>query len=160
MAPRLYTPEDDATLVAMNGTHSRRAIAAHLGRSMRSIVNRMEVLGIRRPVTNTPYSETEDALIRELVILQPVTLIADQLGRITNSVHARIQKLGLGPGTPHGERQHKAKLTALQAGMLQTLHAAGYTVAEMNTALNLPVERTALYDAATGRNWKQAEVRA
>lgn len=158
MIRKPYTAEDDATLRRMSGTHTRREIATALGRTLRSVHSRAELLGLRVPAAR-PYSAEDDALIRELVILQPITVIAAQLGRSSSSVHARVQKLGLGPGTPHGERQYRAKLTALQAGMVQTLFKAGYTVSEMDQVLTLPLSGPSLYDVASGRNWKNAEVR-
>lgn len=107
-AQRLYSSSDDAFLRTNYLSMSSRVLASHLGRSERSVGDRLQKLGLRRYKT-IGFSATEDEVIRAGFRSTTSVSIAEKLGRAPAVVRARARRLGLGEwqGPPKDFREYK-----------------------------------------------------
>jgi len=63
MISRLWSPEEDATLAALYGTHTNAAIGALIGRSEPAVLNRARKLGIYKPASYRNPSHFEKGMV-------------------------------------------------------------------------------------------------
>lgn len=90
-----WSEAEDATLVALYGAESAKAIGRRLGRSENAVWLRARQLGFdkRRPVAK--WTEDELAEVRRCYAKEPVGKIAERLGRSASAVQQRARVLGL-----------------------------------------------------------------
>lgn len=104
----------------------------------------------------TPWTAAEDKTLRELVGVKSYVAIGELIGRKHSAVGYRAKQLGLSQYAHRGEKHRAARLSFLQARMVNTLLAAGFTAPDVKAVLNLPVAPAALRDIANGVTWGHA----
>lgn len=110
-------------------------------------------------MARNPWTPAEDQVLRELAGKQSCTTIGSLVGRPRQSVHDRLQALGL-PTRRLGEHHPMAKLSNLQAAMLSTLLDAGFSATEIKQALpDLPVTAHTIADIGRCASWAHLPLR-
>lgn len=94
---RSWTPEEDALLRA-HPDLSNAELARRLGRTVPSVANRRQRLGLTGP-KGPPWTPEDDQRLGELWGQRPASEIARILSRSLDAVVLRAKRLGLGPSS-------------------------------------------------------------
>lgn len=94
---RKWTPEMDAILERFAEKESREQIGKRLNMSKGAVIGRMRRLGLTglSPEAPKPWSEEEDAFLRENVGSMTQADMGRELNREASSISLRLKKLGL-----------------------------------------------------------------
>jgi len=86
-----WTAKDDAVLRKMRGTMEYQKIADHLGRSLRAVMKRAQVLGLTKehPIRRD-WTESEEKQLRKLYGKISPAEIAQRLNRSVGAVEQQI----------------------------------------------------------------------
>lgn len=90
-----WSEAEDATLVALYGSESARALGRRLGRSENAVWLRARQLGFDKRGPVAKWTEDELAELRRCYATEPVGQIAKRLGRSASAVQQQARVLGL-----------------------------------------------------------------
>lgn len=146
---RLYTPEEDATIVRLYGRKSLLAIGKKLGRNYHSVQSRIIVLRRRGQLRardlklHTAWTADEDQELRGRVGYESVPSIAKALKRTVNAVAVRVKRLGL-------TRQWRGQYCASGVGRI---FAVDSKTVNLWIARGLMVGEQSQVNAGASRRW-------
>lgn len=108
-----WTPEEDQYLIANNDILTRKQIAKHLDRSLKSVAYRKKNLGLTDAIAQ-PWTELEEEYVKQNFGVIEVKEMAKKLNRTEAGIYHKIGRLGLNADTRFGKAWTEEELIILE----------------------------------------------